>query len=94
MITNALKYAFPEGKGEIRVAAYYTGDDQIELIVQDNGIGLPEELDLTNLKSLGLGIVSLLMENQLEGSLDIRNEGGAHFLIRWPTRVGKERNKK
>ena len=84
LLTNAMKYAFPEGNGEIRVAAHYTERDEIELVVRDNGVGLPEESDTASKESLGLNIVLTLTENQLEGTLDIRTEHGACFEIRWP----------
>ncbi len=84
LLTNALKYAFPEGNGEVSVAVHHTETDEIELVVKDNGAGLPKGLDTGNLKTLGLEIVSTLTENQLEGNLNIRNENGACFTIRWP----------
>jgi len=94
LITNALKYAFPHGNGEIRITAHYIAEGCIELVIQDNGVGLPEELNLSNLDSLGLKIVSILSENQLDGTLDIRNEEGACFSIRWPVEVNKGKEKK
>ena len=84
LVTNALKYAFPDGRGKIRISADYSGSEEIELVVHDNGIGLPEELEISKLESFGLGIVAILTENQLDGTLDIRNENGARFSIRWP----------
>ena len=70
LVSNSLKYAFPnERKGEIYVSLK-TVDDKYELIIRDNGIGLPEELDFNNLETLGLLLVNNLTE-QIDGELTI-----------------------
>jgi two-component sensor histidine kinase len=51
-----------------------------ELVVRDNGIGLPGDLDLKETGSLGLSLVSILAE-QLGGDLRIKNEKGAVFSL-------------
>ena len=84
IVTNSLKHAFPgDRKGEIRVILHLTQDKMIELVVGDNGIGLPENLDLKNIKSLGLHLVPMLAENQLMGSLDISKNNGTEFTIKF-----------
>ncbi len=84
LLTNALKYAFPGAQGRITVTVRRSGEDEVALIVHDNGIGLPEKINLTDFESLGLSIVSNLVKNQLEGILDYSNDHGARFSIRWP----------
>jgi len=84
LVTNSLKHAFPgDRKGEVRVILHLTQDNMIELVVGDNGIGLPENLDIKNIKSLGLHLVPMLAENQLMGSLDINNNNGTEFIIKF-----------
>ena len=84
LVTNSLKHAFPgDRKGEIRVTLHLTPDKMIELVVGDNGIGLPENLDIKNIKSLGLHLVPMLAENQLMGSLDINKNNGTEFTIKF-----------
>jgi two-component sensor histidine kinase len=53
------------------------------LSVSDDGGGLPAGLDLSNLKSLGLTIVSDLV-SQLDGTLEILRSPGTTFIIRFP----------
>ncbi|MCJ7812342.1 PAS domain S-box protein, partial [bacterium] len=57
LISNALKYAFPpwfEGKGKISVSLVQTDDGMIELIVADNGMGMPKKIDIGKPETLGL----------------------------------------
>ena len=80
LISNSLKYAFPNKmKGEI-IVSLKSIEDKYELMIRDNGIGLPEGLDLNNLKSLGLLLVKVLTE-QIEGELIINSENGTEFKI-------------
>ncbi len=88
LITNAYKYAFPQNwveqitKDEFRIDVNVTKDSnsQIALIVSDNGIGMPEKFDIQNTESLGLKLVSSLV-NQLNGKIEISRDGGAQFKI-------------
>jgi two-component sensor histidine kinase len=83
-VSNALKYAFPNGQGgHIRIGLTQTGDDQLQLVVQDNGIGLSEEIDLRKTKSLGLKLVHTL-SRQLRGQIEITSQSGTAFKISFP----------
>jgi two-component sensor histidine kinase len=80
LLSNALKYAFPEGReGEIRVSLR-EHDDEIELTVSDNGAGIPEGLDFRNADTLGLNLVNALVR-QLQGNMEVFGEHGARFQI-------------
>ncbi|NVL91041.1 MAG: PAS domain S-box protein [Desulfobacterales bacterium] len=76
LISNSLKYAFPDGKkGEIKITLRPTDEDEVELTVSDNGVSIPDDLDLTSTESLGLKLVRILTD-QLRGKLEIdRNDG-------------------
>jgi PAS domain S-box-containing protein len=57
LISNSLKYAFPDGQGgKILIKLYASKDDTFTLIISDKGIGLPEDLDFRNTESLGLQV--------------------------------------
>jgi PAS domain S-box-containing protein len=81
LLTNAVKYAFPETRsGEIRVTLKGDEDDRVILRVADNGIGLPGGFDLKHSRSLGLRIVDILAR-QLDGNLQVETEPGATFSL-------------
>jgi two-component sensor histidine kinase len=83
LVTNAVKHAFPGGaSGSVWVRATVESDGWLTLAVQDNGIGLPENLDLRRSSSLGLELVSTL-SRQLRAKVDIRRGGGTAFEIRF-----------
>jgi two-component sensor histidine kinase len=88
LISNALKYAFSSGKGEIRVSLYRKGEN-LELTVGDNGRGLPRDFNIHTSNSLGLELV-LALTGQLGGELFIERENGAVFKILFPARSGKQ----
>jgi PAS domain S-box-containing protein len=80
LVSNSLKYAFPQNAtGEISIALRKSGDKHI-LQVKDNGVGLPNDFDMELLSSLGLMLVQTLTE-QLGGSLIIENQCGLAYTI-------------
>jgi PAS domain S-box-containing protein len=80
LFTNAIKYAFPDNRnGTITVKLEQTGST-ITLIIQDDGIGLPPDMDIENSNTLGLQLVSTLVF-QLDGKLSYKSENGTEFLI-------------
>jgi PAS domain S-box-containing protein len=87
LVTNALKHAFADGQnGVVRITAGYTKEREVELMVSDNGTGFSEELDWKKSKSLGLRLISLMVD-QLHGIMNIRNNHGAEIAIKWPVQV-------
>ena len=82
LVSNCLKHAFPGGRtGEVRVELQSVdGGPAVRLRVADNGVGLPADFDLRQLKSLGLQLVSDLV-GQLQGRLEIGRGPGAVFEV-------------
>jgi two-component sensor histidine kinase len=74
LVSNCYKHAFPErSSGEIRVSLDAGGDKEFELIVADNGVGIPEHIDSANPQTMGLELVGLLTE-QLNGRIDFSGD--------------------
>jgi len=83
LITNALKYAFQgRDEGNISIFLSYVGD-QITLIVKDDGIGFPKDFDYRSSKYLGLNIVINLVEDQLEGTVEVVSDDGVQFIVKF-----------
>jgi len=81
VISNSLKHGFPDRReGDIRVQLRRQPGTAVSLLLSDNGVGLPGEVDWTTSRSLGLRLVRALAE-QLHARLDIRSEGGAEVLL-------------
>jgi two-component sensor histidine kinase len=83
LATNALKHAFPgDGHGDVLVSLHIEGD-QARLRVGDDGIGVPDDLDPSATRSLGLRLVHLL-SRQLRGTLQLERSGGTAFTVMFP----------
>ena len=80
LISNSLKYAFPEGrKGEITLAVQRQ-DHTLTILFKDNGVGIPEDFDWRNAESLGLRLVVSLVD-QLDGTIELDRSAGTAFTI-------------
>ena len=89
LISNSLKYAFPSGrKGRIDIVATSAGDG-INLVVRDDGVGIPEDLDIRKTNTMGMGLVTNLVERQLGGRLELDRCEGTCFRIFIPDPPGK-----
>lgn len=83
LVSNSLKHAFPGRKrGEIKIAMRDLSENEIELVVSDNGAGLPKGMDIRKTSSLGLRLVKLLAEDQLHGKIKLERKGGTRFYIK------------
>jgi len=83
LICNSFKHGFPNGKtGQIKVTLSQDEGKIITLIIEDNGIGFPEGMDLRKTDSLGLELVFTLTE-QLEGTIEIEGKQGTKFTLKF-----------
>ena len=84
LLSNAFKYAFPGDRtGEIRIHMRLKDNQAYELVISDNGVGLPEHIDIQNPSSFGLQLVQLL-NKQLAGTIEVNREKGTTFTIEFP----------
>lgn len=91
LISNAFKYAF-DGRddGTLRISMTEADPAAVRLEVQDDGSGIPEDVDVDKTDSLGLKLVRNLAVHQLKGSLHIDGRPGTRVQILFPvTREGK-----
>lgn len=90
LVSNSLKYAFPaKRKGKIDIKIYEDTNNRMVLIVQDNGVGIPENFDIETTTSLGLTLVQELVE-QLEGTIELERNHGTKFRITFPVTKTRE----
>ena len=83
LVTNSLKYAFPAGRrGTISIGLHRTAAGTIELVVRDDGVGLPAGLEVDRLESLGLGLV-MGFARQLQARTEMDGTGGTAFRFEW-----------
>ncbi len=89
LLSNALKHAFNRrDEGEIEISLTASERCGINLTVSDDGVGLPRGFDIDESKTLGLRLVKILAEDQLQGTLEVTNNGGATFRIEFETKTG------
>lgn len=82
LITNAVKYAYPDHThGDISVVLMRQGEGQVLLTVADKGIGMPAGFNPLTGKTLGMRIVRAFV-SQLDAELSVDTHGpGAAFKL-------------
>jgi PAS domain S-box-containing protein len=91
LVSNSLKYAFnDDSEGLIYIEFSADSDRTLKLIVRDNGIGFPKDVDLGNIDSLGLKLV-IALAHQLAGTVELDHSDGTTFRITFVDDPRKER---
>ncbi len=84
LVSNSLKYAYPGKKrGNINIMLNSNEKNEINLVVKDDGVGLPKDFNYGKTKSLGLHLVKMLVEDQLQGEIKINRTNGTTFQIKF-----------
>jgi PAS domain S-box-containing protein len=85
ILSNAYKHAFTGKKqGKIIISARMA-NDLIKITVRDDGVGLPDNFDISLSKSLGLKLIRTLVQHQLKGKLMVESQNGAEIGIEFPS---------
>jgi two-component sensor histidine kinase len=85
LISNALQHAFPRDRhGELQIIIRETKNTEIEIVVRDNGLSLPDDVDIHQPRTVGLYLVNGLVKNQLDGQMEVRRDNGTEFRIKFP----------
>jgi len=88
LVTNSLKHAFLKKKNnKINISLSKLGN-YYQLTVNDNGVGLPEDMDFRKEQSLGMELV-VTLSKQLGGEITMENDDGATFRIKFPQEIEK-----
>jgi len=91
IVSNSIKYAFVDNKAEnIITIKMYLEEQNLKLIIADNGVGLPDHIDFRNTESLGLQLVITLID-QLNGNIQIENKKGTQYTIIFKHNQSKNR---
>ena len=81
LLSNALRHAFPDGrKGEITIDSHVRVGAVVVMNISDNGVGLPQDFDLTRVSTLGLRLVRQLTR-QLKGTMSVSSHNGTAIGI-------------
>lgn len=92
LVSNSLKYAFNKDReGIILISTQLVNENEVLLVIRDNGIGIPEDIDFRNTKTFGLQLIIGLVEYQLKGEIELDGNNGTEFQIRFKNVIGKER---
>jgi|GEM_PF-3536779 len=92
LISNSVKHAFRGQKEGVIGVSLASDNHELELVVRDDGVGLPDNLDPENAPTLGLRLVNTLVQ-QLQGHMKVNNALGTEFRIRFPAGTPKGASK-
>jgi PAS domain S-box-containing protein len=88
ILSNAYKHAFKGRKlGTIEISALQE-NGQIRIMVRDDGIGIPDNFDISRTNSLGLKLIRTLVQSQLKGSLMFKSQNGTEVTLEFPVIIG------
>jgi two-component sensor histidine kinase len=82
LISNAFKHAFKEKEQrKIEISIRRRGNDMIVMKVKDEGVGMPDDVDIDKIETLGFKLVKTLVRQQLRGTLQINRNDGTEVII-------------
>ncbi|MCK5050986.1 MAG: PAS domain S-box protein, partial [Candidatus Cloacimonetes bacterium] len=92
LISNVFKHAFLNNeKDEISIRLFKEEDETINIHLSDNGIGIPKDIKLENVNTMGLQTVFSLIKYQLKGEVTYKMKDGLKWIIKLKDDLHKER---
>lgn len=84
MVSNSLRHAFPKVyEGQCRLEVKTDKEcARVEIEVSDNGVGIPDEVDLEDPETFGLRLIRMLVEDQLDGWVEMQTQKGEGTTFR------------
>ncbi|TAK79202.1 MAG: hypothetical protein EPO11_00455 [Gammaproteobacteria bacterium] len=83
LVSNTLKYAFPDDKTGTLSLSLKKEHRKIILIIHDDGIGIPPDVDVHTMVSLGMQLIFNLAR-QLHGKIGLNRDKGTTFTVTIP----------
>ncbi len=84
LVSNSLRHAFPSGrKGEITIASHVEAGAVVVMNISDNGVGLPQDFDVSRVNTLGLRLVRQLTR-QMKGTMSVSSHNGTAVRVEFP----------
>ena len=91
MVANSLKYAFPNRRsGKINIELHSDKHNKFTLIVSDNGIGIPKDVDTEKASTFGMQLIKYLTK-QLKGTIELDRNHGTRYKLQFTELKYKDR---
>jgi PAS domain S-box-containing protein len=90
LVSNSLKYAFPNNRNGSIMIKLSHDENELSLIVKDDGIGFKHKVDINSTDTLGIKLVKLLA-SQMDGKVEINSKVGTETKIIFKEIQYKER---
>ena len=88
LLSNIMKYAFVGRDGGVITLSALREDKYVTIIVQDDGVGIPESIDIDTSSSFGIQLVAMLTK-QLDGTMRIERGNGTKFVLEFEVKDDK-----
>jgi len=83
ILSNCIKYAYPNSDGGPISITLKKNQSSLLLSIEDEGVGIPEEILSNKSQSHGLSLIELFTD-QINGKLSVKNGVGTSFEIKLP----------
>lgn len=90
LLTNSIKHAFPGGREGLIEISINKEDGNSHMIIKDNGVGIPEDVDFENTTTLGVMLVKSLV-SQLDGELKLYRGEGTKITLDFKDLIYRDR---